>query len=70
MFFLSAFFTRSDYELLAENDVLPVRIRGFGFGTFDNQEPTQFEARHLIFLQQLGKVKTSVQSALVFNSPL
>ncbi|KAF4077201.1 hypothetical protein AMELA_G00205350 [Ameiurus melas] len=52
---LNSLFT-PDYELLVENDVLPVRNRGFGLsGTFDSQEPTQFEARHLIFLQQLGK---------------
>ncbi|XP_060746360.1 tyrosine-protein kinase JAK2a [Tachysurus vachellii] len=52
---LNSLFT-PDYELLVENDVLPGRNRGFGFsGTFDSREPTQFEARHLIFLQQLGK---------------
>ncbi|KAB5549340.1 hypothetical protein PHYPO_G00066220 [Pangasianodon hypophthalmus] len=52
---LNSLFT-PDYELLVENDVLPLRNRGFGFsGAFDSQEPTQFEARHLIFLQQLGK---------------
>ncbi|XP_062868289.1 tyrosine-protein kinase JAK2a [Trichomycterus rosablanca] len=45
-----------DYELLVEHDVLPVRTRGFAVsGALDSQEPTQFEARHLIFLQQLGK---------------
>lgn len=61
IFLSHAFFALSDYELLVENDVLPVRNRGFGLsGTFDIQEPTQFEARHLIFLQQLGKVKTSL----------
>ncbi|TSY69823.1 Tyrosine-protein kinase JAK2 [Bagarius yarrelli] len=52
---LNSLFT-PDYELLVENDAFPGRNRGFGFsGTFDSQEPTQFEARHLIFLQQLGK---------------
>ncbi|MCJ8741247.1 hypothetical protein PDJAM_G00068510 [Pangasius djambal] len=52
---LNSLFT-PDYELLVENDVLPLRNRGFGFsGAFDSQEPTQFEPRHLIFLQQLGK---------------
>ncbi|KAI5612743.1 tyrosine-protein kinase JAK2 isoform X1, partial [Silurus asotus] len=52
---LNSLFT-PDYELLVENDAPAVRNRGFGFsGMFDSQEPTQFEARHLIFLQQLGK---------------
>ncbi|XP_066501247.1 tyrosine-protein kinase JAK2a [Hoplias malabaricus] len=52
---LNSLFT-PDYELLAENDTVPVRSRGFGFaGAFESQEPVQFEARHLIFLQQLGK---------------
>uniref|UniRef100_A0A8B9KVB1 Tyrosine-protein kinase n=1 Tax=Astyanax mexicanus TaxID=7994 RepID=A0A8B9KVB1_ASTMX len=52
---LNSLFT-PDYELLVENDMVPVRSRGFGFaGAFDIQEPVQFEARHLIFLQQLGK---------------
>uniref|UniRef100_A0AAR2K401 Tyrosine-protein kinase n=1 Tax=Pygocentrus nattereri TaxID=42514 RepID=A0AAR2K401_PYGNA len=52
---LNSLFT-PDYELLVENDTAPVRSRGFGFaGAFDSQEPVHFEARHLIFLQQLGK---------------
>ncbi|KAL6469708.1 hypothetical protein MHYP_G00208270 [Metynnis hypsauchen] len=52
---LNSLFT-PDYELLVENDTVPVRSRGFGFaGAFDSQEPVHFEARHLIFLQQLGK---------------
>uniref|UniRef100_A0A4W4FTP6 Tyrosine-protein kinase n=1 Tax=Electrophorus electricus TaxID=8005 RepID=A0A4W4FTP6_ELEEL len=52
---LNSLFT-PDYELLVENDIGPVRSRGFGFvGSLDSQEPAQFEARHLIFLQQLGK---------------
>ncbi|KAK6494255.1 tyrosine-protein kinase JAK2-like isoform X1 [Huso huso] len=45
-----------DYELLAESDMLPSRAVGIGFtGIFENQTPAQFEERHLIFLQQLGK---------------
>lgn len=52
---LNSLFT-PDYELLVENDLLPVRPRGYGIsGALDSLEPTQFEARHLIFLQQLGK---------------
>ncbi|XP_036384156.1 tyrosine-protein kinase JAK2-like isoform X2 [Megalops cyprinoides] len=53
---LNSLFT-PDYELLAESDIEPPnRTRGFGFtGAFENQEPAQFEERHLIFLQQLGK---------------
>ncbi|KAJ8286608.1 hypothetical protein GJAV_G00041090 [Gymnothorax javanicus] len=51
---LNSLFT-PDYELLAESDMLP-RSRGFGFsGAFEAQELCQFEERHLIFLQQLGK---------------
>ncbi|KAL4617367.1 tyrosine-protein kinase JAK2-like [Arapaima gigas] len=52
---LNSLFT-PDYELLVESDMLPNRTRGFGFtGAFENHEPAQFEERHLIFLQQLGK---------------
>ncbi|XP_048875458.1 tyrosine-protein kinase JAK2-like [Brienomyrus brachyistius] len=52
---LNSLFT-PDYELLAESDMLPNRSRGFGFsGAFENHEPAEFEERHLIFLQQLGK---------------
>ena len=29
---------------------------GWVTGGFESQEPAQFEERHLIFLQQLGKV--------------
>ncbi|XP_006008816.1 tyrosine-protein kinase JAK2 [Latimeria chalumnae] len=51
---LNSLFT-PDYELLAESDMLPNRV-AFGFsGRFVNQDPAQFEERHLIFLQQLGK---------------
>nr|XP_046160943.1 tyrosine-protein kinase JAK2-like isoform X1 [Oncorhynchus gorbuscha]XP_046160944.1 tyrosine-protein kinase JAK2-like isoform X1 [Oncorhynchus gorbuscha]XP_046160945.1 tyrosine-protein kinase JAK2-like isoform X1 [Oncorhynchus gorbuscha] len=46
----------ADYELLVESDMVPNRARGFGFpGAFENQNPAQFEERHLIFLKQLGK---------------
>ncbi|XP_062410026.1 tyrosine-protein kinase JAK2a isoform X2 [Sardina pilchardus] len=52
---LNSLFT-PDYELLVESDMVPIRARGFGFpGAFESQEPAQFEERHLIFLQQLGK---------------
>ncbi|TRY84218.1 hypothetical protein DNTS_026640 [Danionella cerebrum] len=45
-----------DYELLVESEVVASRNRTLGLsGTFESQEPTQFEARHLIFLQLLGK---------------
>ncbi|CAB1352083.1 unnamed protein product [Coregonus sp. 'balchen'] len=52
---LNSLFT-PDYELLVESDMVPNRTRGFGFpGAFENQDPAQFEERHLIFLKQLGK---------------
>ncbi|XP_067839724.1 tyrosine-protein kinase JAK2-like [Heptranchias perlo] len=53
---LNSLFT-PDYELLVESDLLPnVRGGGFGFlGACVNHDPAQFEERHLIFLQQLGK---------------
>uniref|UniRef100_A0A8C7N075 Tyrosine-protein kinase n=1 Tax=Oncorhynchus kisutch TaxID=8019 RepID=A0A8C7N075_ONCKI len=52
---LNSLFT-PDYELLVESDMVPNRARGFGFpGAFENQNPAQFEERHLIFLKQLGK---------------
>uniref|UniRef100_A0A673C3A4 Tyrosine-protein kinase n=1 Tax=Sphaeramia orbicularis TaxID=375764 RepID=A0A673C3A4_9TELE len=46
-----------DYELIVESDILPNRTAGSGWttGGFESQEPAQFEERHLIFLQQLGK---------------
>uniref|UniRef100_A0A3B5K3X8 Tyrosine-protein kinase n=1 Tax=Takifugu rubripes TaxID=31033 RepID=A0A3B5K3X8_TAKRU len=46
-----------DYELIVDSDILPNRTVGAGWssGGFDSQEPAQFEERHLIFLQQLGK---------------
>jgi len=55
-FFLSSY--TSDYELLTENDMLPnIRTGALGFsGAFEDRDPTQFEERHLKFLQQLGKV--------------
>lgn len=34
-----------------------MRIGALGFsGAFEDRDPTQFEERHLKFLQQLGKV--------------
>ncbi|XP_049499167.1 tyrosine-protein kinase JAK2 isoform X2 [Panthera uncia] len=52
---LNSLFT-PDYELLTENDMLPNRIGTLGFsGAFEDRDPTQFEERHLKFLQQLGK---------------
>ncbi|XP_030647288.1 tyrosine-protein kinase JAK2 [Chanos chanos] len=53
---LNSLFT-PDYNRPAETDILPNRTGapGFASGAFDNQEPAQFEERHLIFLQQLGK---------------
>lgn len=54
--FLLSFFP--DYELIVDSDILPNRTVGSAWasGGFDNQDPAQFEERHLIFLQQLGKV--------------
>lgn len=48
----------SDYELIMDSDILPNRTAGSGWATggLDSQEPAQFEERHLIFLQLLGKV--------------
>uniref|UniRef100_A0AAX7TAP2 Tyrosine-protein kinase n=1 Tax=Astatotilapia calliptera TaxID=8154 RepID=A0AAX7TAP2_ASTCA len=52
---LNSLFT-PDYELLVESDMVPNRARGFGFPwASENQDPSQFEERHLIFLKQLGK---------------
>ncbi|XP_067886795.1 tyrosine-protein kinase JAK2-like [Heterodontus francisci] len=52
---LNSLFT-PDYELLVESDLLPMRGGGLGFlGACANHDPAQFEERHLIFLQQLGK---------------
>ncbi|XP_066511881.1 tyrosine-protein kinase JAK2-like [Hoplias malabaricus] len=46
-----------DYEMMMmESDLLPSRTGlAFATGAFEDQEPVQFEERHLIFLQQLGK---------------
>uniref|UniRef100_A0A7N8WL13 Tyrosine-protein kinase n=1 Tax=Mastacembelus armatus TaxID=205130 RepID=A0A7N8WL13_9TELE len=46
-----------DYELIMDSDILPNRTVGSAWSTggFENQDPAQFEERHLIFLQQLGK---------------
>lgn len=57
VFIGSLFSCSSDYELLEESDMVPNRAGGSGFtGAFESQQPAQFEERHLIFLQQLGKV--------------
>jgi hypothetical protein len=47
-----------DYELIVESDIMPNKTLSSGWvtGGFESQEPAQFEERHLIFLQQLGKV--------------
>ncbi|XP_062904994.1 tyrosine-protein kinase JAK2-like isoform X1 [Mobula hypostoma] len=53
---LNSLFT-PDYELLVESDLLP-NMRGGGLGflaSCGSHDPAQFEERHLIFLQQLGK---------------
>lgn len=52
------FFISTDYELLTENDMLPnTRMTAsLSSGAFEDRDPTQFEERHLKFLQQLGKV--------------
>ncbi|CAL8294353.1 unnamed protein product [Gadus morhua 'NCC'] len=46
-----------DYELIVESDIMPNKTLSSGWvtGGFESQEPAQFEERHLIFLQQLGK---------------
>lgn len=47
-----------DYEtMLMESDLVPSRtgVLSLATGAFEDQEPFQFEERHLIFLQQLGK---------------
>ncbi|TSM85947.1 Tyrosine-protein kinase JAK2 [Bagarius yarrelli] len=47
-----------DYEtVMMDSDLVPIRNGGLALvtGTFEDQEPVQFEERHLIFLQQLGK---------------
>lgn len=51
----------SDYEIVKESDILPSRAGAFGLitGAFQNEDLVQFEERHLIFLQQLGKVDTN-----------
>ena len=49
----------TDYELIVESDIMPNKMLSSGWvtGSFESQEPAQFEERHLIFLQQLGKVR-------------
>uniref|UniRef100_A0A673M421 Tyrosine-protein kinase JAK2 n=1 Tax=Sinocyclocheilus rhinocerous TaxID=307959 RepID=A0A673M421_9TELE len=46
-----------DYEIVKESDILPSRAgaSGLNTGAFQNEDLVQFEERHLIFLQQLGK---------------
>uniref|UniRef100_A0A672M841 non-specific protein-tyrosine kinase n=1 Tax=Sinocyclocheilus grahami TaxID=75366 RepID=A0A672M841_SINGR len=46
-----------DYEIVKESDILPSRAgaSGLSTGAFQNEDLVQFEERHLIFLQQLGK---------------
>lgn len=58
----------SDYEIVKESDILPSRAgaSGFSTGAFENEEPVQFEERHLIFLQQLGKVDTNITVGSLF----
>lgn len=58
----------SDYEIVKESDILPSRAgaSGFNTGAFENEEPVQFEERHLIFLQQLGKVDTNITVGSLF----
>ncbi|XP_061623049.1 tyrosine-protein kinase JAK2 [Phyllopteryx taeniolatus] len=53
---LNSLFT-PDYELIVDSDILPNRTAASSWmtGGFESQEPAQFEERHLIFLQQLGK---------------
>lgn len=43
---------------MVDSDLVPIRTGGLAIitGAFEDQEPVQFEERHLIFLQQLGKV--------------
>lgn len=66
-------FVSPDYELIVDSDILPNRTVGSGWttGGFESQEPAQFEERHLIFLQQLGKVWRSVETGLFrANQPM
>lgn len=53
-------FLSTDYEtVMMESDLKPeIKTGGLVLitGAFEDQEPVQFEERHLIFLQQLGKV--------------
>ncbi len=65
-------FVFPDYELIVDSDILPNRTVGSGWSTggFESQEPAQFEERHLIFLQQLGKVRRSVKTVLLRDNKL
>uniref|UniRef100_A0A8C1LQN7 Tyrosine-protein kinase n=1 Tax=Cyprinus carpio TaxID=7962 RepID=A0A8C1LQN7_CYPCA len=46
-----------DYEIVKESDILPSKAgaSALSTGAFQNEDLVQFEERHLIFLQQLGK---------------
>lgn len=45
-----------------------MRIGALGFsGAFEDRDPTQFEERHLKFLQQLGKVNCHIRFQIEFN---
>uniref|UniRef100_A0A671RUQ4 Tyrosine-protein kinase n=1 Tax=Sinocyclocheilus anshuiensis TaxID=1608454 RepID=A0A671RUQ4_9TELE len=46
-----------DYEIVKESDILPSRAgaSALSTGALQNEDLVQFEERHLIFLQQLGK---------------
>lgn len=54
-----------------DGDILPNRTVGSGWSTggFDSQDPAQFEERHLIFLQQLGKVQTKCGNCAFKSKP-
>lgn len=51
----------ADYEIVKESDILPSKAgaSALSTGAFQNEDLVQFEERHLIFLQQLGKVDTN-----------
>lgn len=61
-------FVSPDYELIVDSDILPNRTVGSAWptGGFETQEPAQFEERHLIFLQLLGKVQSMLSCVTPF----